>query len=154
MSYTQADKVWEGNNTLGDTREDSARGDKLGRAKVTLEVPAAGIAVGSYETELELPKGAIVREVFYLVDTTFTSATDAAEISWGIEAAEDLMADTAISAAADWDAGTIAAGGVVSSIVPVTWVLCSDTERRKLSYEVKVEDLTAGKLDFWIYWEM
>ena len=151
MSYVQADKEWEANNTLGDTRDDSARGDKLGRAKATITVPAAGIAVGSYSTTLDLPKGAIVKETYYKVRTTFTSAGDTATIGLGIEAAGDVFAPVAIGAAADWDAAAPVQGlqdGAIGN-----WLECSATERRTLDYVVGVQDLTAGEMDVWVEWE-
>lgn len=152
MSYTQADKVWEGNNTLGDTRDDSARGDKLGRAKATITVPAAGIAVGSYSTDLDLPKGAIVKRTFYKVRTTFTSATDAATIALGIEASGDVVGAVAISAAADWDAAAPVGGSQDDTVG--NFLETSATVRRTLDYDVAVEDLTAGEMDVWVEWEM
>lgn len=151
MSYVQADKEWEANNTLGDTRDDSARGDKLGRAKATITVPAAGIAVGSYSTTLDLPKGAIVKHTYYKVRTTFTSATDAATIGLGVEAAGDVVAPVAISVGTTWDAGAPVEGLQDGTLA--TWLECSATERRTLDYVVAVEDLTAGSMDVWVEWE-
>ena len=151
MSYVQTDKEWDGNNTLQDTRDNAARGDKLGRAKATITVPAAGIAVGSYSTTLDLPKGAIVKATYYKVRTTFTSATDAATIALSIEAADDVVAAVAISAATDWDAAAPVQGLQDGAIA--NWLECSATDRRTLNYDVAVEDLTAGEMDVWVEWE-
>lgn len=92
-----------------------------------------------------LPAGATITQAWIDVDTTFTSATDAATIALGYTgAATAFEAATAISAVGDvWDAAVprvsdAAADGAVGNFV----VISSDVD---ILATVAVEALTAGK---------
>ena len=64
-------------------------------------------AIGAHGLGVTIPSGAIITNAFYIVNTTFTSATDAATIALHVEGAGDLKAAIAISDASNvWDAGT------------------------------------------------
>jgi hypothetical protein len=111
-----------------------------------------GKAIGAYNlvdpvtgVDIVLPPNAIVTDGFYVTETTFTSATDAATIALAVAsgAAGGIKAAIAISNGANpWDAGTTA-------IVPVGTVatfLAATTAQRNVTATVAVENLTAGKL--------
>lgn len=91
-----------------------------------------------------LPAGATITQAWIDVDTTFTSATDAATIALGYTGAAGAFdAAVAISAATDWDAAVPrvsvgAADGAVGNFV----VVATDVE---VLATVAVEDLTGGK---------
>lgn len=91
-----------------------------------------------------LPDNAIVIRSFYVVETTFTSATDAATIAIHVQAANDIVTATAISAGGNvWDAGNHEA-------IQDTWAVADFTTRTSAISEVTAtvasEALTAGKL--------
>lgn len=97
--------------------------------------------------DLLLPKGAIILDGIAIPQTTFTSATDAATISLGIEteSAAGLKAAIAISNGANpWDAGVrtalIPVGTAATSLAP----LSAD---RKAIFTVAVEALLTGKME-------
>jgi len=63
-------------------------------------------AIGSHGLGVTIPSGAVITKAEYVVNTTFTSATDAATIALTAQSAGDLKAAIAISAAGDvYDAG-------------------------------------------------
>jgi hypothetical protein len=111
-----------------------------------------GKAIGTYNmvdpvtlAEVVLPANAIVTDGFYIVGTTFTSATDAATISLGINTNDTagLKAAIAISNGANpYDAGNkaIIQDGAVANFSEIT------TAERKIEAIVAVEALTAGVL--------
>lgn len=111
-----------------------------------------GKAIGTYNlvdpvtgSDAVLPANAIVTDGFYVVGTTFTSATDAATISLGIATNDvaGLKAAIAISNGANpWDAGNkvIIQDGAIANFSEIT------TAERKLEAIVAVEALTAGVL--------
>lgn len=111
-----------------------------------------GIAIGTYNIEradglgtIDLPVGAVITRAYYRVNTTFTSATDAATIAISIPTDDvaGIVAATAISAGGNvWDAGNHEAiqTGTAANFSEIT------TDARTLTYTVAVEALTAGKL--------
>lgn len=113
----------------------------------------AGKVAGTYNlvdpitgVDISIPNAAIITDAFYVVETTFTSATDAATIALGIatDAAAGLKAAIAISNGANpWDLVTKAAllpVGTVATYVGPT------TAARAVTATVAVESLTAGVL--------
>jgi hypothetical protein len=93
----------------------------------------------------QLPTGAIITRSWYRVQTTFTSATDAATIALGVatDAAAGIKAAIAISNGANpYDAGNVEgiSTGTVATMVAIT------TGARNINAVVAVEALTAGKL--------
>lgn len=92
----------------------------------------------------KLPKGARITRAWYEVQTTFTSATDAATIAIGIptDDATGIVGATAISAGGNvWDAGLHEAiqTGTAATMSEKT------TAERALTATIAVEVLTAGK---------
>ena len=100
---------------------------------------SSGLAIGDTEFGGELPIGAVIVESHIHVETTFTSATDAATIALGLTTDAEGEIDTAIAIShgtSPWDAGTRAGD-------PYTTPL---TDRRRFVANVAVEALTAGRL--------
>lgn len=66
-----------------------------------------GKAIATYSLPLSLPDGAIVKNVYYNVTTTFTSAgADAGTLAISVQSAGDATVAIAISDASNvWDAG-------------------------------------------------
>ena len=123
---------------------------KLGGAKATFDFAALGGAIAAHGLAISIPAGGIVKRVFYVVRTTFVSATDAATIALSIEAADDLVAAAAISVGTAFDAAapvaTIADNAEANFIVA--------TVERELTLTVAVEVLTAGKMDVYVEYEV
>ena len=123
---------------------DGVGANKIARA--TWDHGAGLTAAGSpYLFGPTLPDNATVLRSWYEVITTFTSATDAAEIGLGIDAdaSEEIVAAVAISDAGNpWDAGFQdgvqdgTAGNVTTKL----------TAARQFEGTVATEDTTAGKL--------
>lgn len=99
---------------------------------------------------LVLPKGAMIKNGFALVKTTFTSATDAGTIAMGVEvdSVAGLKAAIAISNGANpWD--SVALGAAKTALIPIdtaATVLGPLAADRKVQFTVAVEALTAGKM--------
>jgi predicted RecA/RadA family phage recombinase len=106
---------------------------------------SSGLAIGDTEFGPELPAGAVVIEAMLNVQTTFTSATDAATIALGLDtdAEGELEAAIAISDGTNpFDAGlrhSDADGDAANATTPLT------APRRFLA-TVAVEALTDGML--------
>lgn len=106
-----------------------------------------------------IPSGAIIKNAYYLVNTTFTSATDAATIAFSVEGAGDLKAAIAISDASNvWDAGlhgclpgsyaeaTVAGDSAILDAARKAASYVLTTAIREVTAAVAVEVLTGGKL--------
>ena len=97
--------------------------------------------------ELTIPKGAVIMNAWYNVNTTFTSATDAATIAIGVEtdAATGIVAAVAISNGGNpWDAGKHTCIPDFATVADYTTIT---TAERRIIYTLgAAEDLTAGKL--------
>jgi hypothetical protein len=132
---------------------DTAATDSSGAANTTIAAHGLGVFI---------PSGAIVTRAFYRVNTTFTSATDAATIALKIEGAGDLKAAIAISAAGDvYDAGVRSClpghyaldGNALTAIAMAAADAASainTTANREIVATVAVEALTAGKLTLFV----
>lgn len=130
--------------------------DSSGVANSTVAAHGTGIIVAS---------GTLVTRGYIVVNTTFTSSTDAATIAAKIEGAGDLVAATAISDTRNiWDAGNkgtlltapnLGADSAHDSQVEVVDLFGAlpilTTAERELTVTVASEALTAGK--FTIYLE-
>jgi len=108
-----------------------------------------GKAIGTHVIG-QLPSNAVIRQAWIDVDTTFTSATDAATIALGYTSTVGAFdAAIAISAGGNvWDAAVprvsdAAADGAVGNFV----VLSADV---KIFATVAVEALTAGKVSIYV----
>lgn len=98
---------------------------------------------------LKLPVGAIITEAFYVVDTTFTSATDAATMSVGclVDAVAGLKAAIAISNGANaWDAASPVHAAAMIPVETAATMITPLTAERDVTVTVAVEALTAGKM--------
>lgn len=94
---------------------------------------------------VEIPNGAVVvpHLCFYRVETTCTSATDAATIAIILPTDGTIIPAVAISDAANpWDIGGHVPTSVSSSLIPVT------TGARNVQVQIAVENVTAGKFSF------
>lgn len=120
--------------------------------------------IAAHTLGVYIPDDAIITGFFYEVNTTFTSATDAATVAFHVEGAGDLLAAIAISDATNMlDAG-IHAGkpGLpnlgadaahdsqveVAALVAATYV--KTTAARLITATVAVEALTAGKATLFV----
>lgn len=134
-------------------------------AKVTFDA-TSGATIASHGTGLVIPKGAIVKDVFYNVRTTFTDgASDTATIALTLQSAGDIKAAISVAAAGNvWDAGVHA--GLIGSPVLGTNAADGDTAiefaavrsasylaltaNRELTVTVAVAALTAGVMDIYV----
>ncbi len=134
------------------------------RAVFDPSATAGDRTIAAHTFGLYIPNGAIITGFFYQVNTTFTSATDAATVAFSVEAANDLLAAIAISDASNvLDAG-IHAGKPgfpnfgadaahdsqveVAALFAATYV--ATTAARLVTATVAVEALTAGKATLFI----
>lgn len=112
-------------------------------ARATYDFSVDGGAISTIDLGVNLPDNAVVTRAFYYVETTLTSATDAATIALGYptDDAAGLLAAVAISAATDWDAGwhECIQDGTAANFSEIT------TAARALSATIAVEAVTAGK---------
>ena len=111
------------------------------------ERAGSDLAIGTHLFGPTLPFDAIIKNAWYAVGTTFTSAGDTATIKLGIDTEDDdaLKAATAINAAGNhWDQGFHAVtpdgtpGNYTSSI--------TNSAGRQLVATVATQAITAGKL--------
>ncbi len=95
-----------------------------------------------------IPAGAIITEAFYIVDTTFTSATDAGTISIGLptDAVAGLKAATAISVGTTYDALSPIHPVALTPVGTAATMITPLTAARGVDITVAVEALTAGKM--------
>lgn len=123
-------------------------------------------AIGAHGLGLYIPSGAIIQDAFYVVNTTFTSATDAATIALHVEGAGDLKAAIAISDATNvWDAGKRGClpgnfaldGNALTAIAMAAAKAASfivTTAEREVTATVAVEALTAGELTLYVTYKL
>ena len=102
-------------------------------------------AIGTFASGVVLPNNAVVTRAYYYVETTFTSATDAATIAIGVNTddAAGLKAAVAISDGSNpYDAGwhECIQDGTAAAFSEVT-----TAAGRSVEFVVAVEALTAGK---------
>jgi len=122
-------------------------------------------AVGAYGLGVYLPSKAVITKAWYDVVTTFASAgSDAGTIALHAQAADDIVAATAISAAGDiFDAGirgtkigfpNFGADAAHDSAAEVAALFAASmlklTAVRELTATVAEQALTAGKLNLYV----
>lgn len=138
----------------------------------TAGTDSAGVAnttAAAHKLGVFLPQGAVVTNAYYLVNTTFTSASDSATIalSTGVGAG-DLKAAIAIATTGDvWDAGVhgcLPGSFAEATVAGDTAIL--DAARKAASYisvgatavelvaTVAVDVLTAGKLTLYVEYDV
>lgn len=119
---------------------------KVARATFNPSAVSGQRTIGAHGLGVFLPDNAIIKRSWYSVETTFTSATDAATIALGTPtdgSAAGIKAAVAISNVANaWDAGLVE-GIQVGTAATFHARL---TAQRELTATVAVEALTAGKL--------
>lgn len=115
---------------------------------------------------LYIPSGATIVDAYYIVNSTFTSATDAATIALHVEGAGDLKAAIAISDATNvWDAGkrgclpgNFALDGNALTAIAMAAAKAGSyvvtTAEREVTATVAVETLTAGELTLYITYKL
>jgi predicted RecA/RadA family phage recombinase len=125
-------------------------GASAGTARLELDA-TAGLAIATYYGD-SIPDNARVTRSWYEVGTTFTSATDAATLSLGVET-DDVAGITAAIAISDgsnpWDAGL--ADGIQDGAI-ANFGEKTTAEGRRLEVVVAVEALTAGVLALVAEW--
>lgn len=105
--------------------------------------------IAAHGLGVTIPDDAIVIGGFIEVNTTFTSATDAATIAVSVEGANDIRAAVAISTGTSWDAGKQAI--IPKANTPETTGV-KLTAAREITATVAVEALTAGKFTIFLYY--
>ena len=140
LSY---DEIYNLDNKLGPlAAHKAALGTKIGVARAEFSA-TSGKDVAAYDLNMLLPAGCVVKNVYYKVLTTFTSATDAGTIALRLLGANDLVSAVAISNGGNpWDAAALPVQSLVSSLATA---LVTTAETRLVA-TVAVEALTAGKL--------
>lgn len=118
--------------------------------------------IASHGLGVTIPSGAIVTEARYVVNSIFTSATDAATIALTLQSAGDLKAAIAISDATNvWDPGLRGClpgnhaldGNALTAIAMAAAKAASEittTAERELTATVAVEALTGGELTLYV----
>jgi hypothetical protein len=123
--------------------------------------------IGAHTLGVSIPDDAIVTKFYYEVNTTFTSATDAATVAFHVEGAGDLLAAIAISDATNMlDAGLHAGkpgfpsfgADAAHDTQPEVAALFAagfvkTTAERLITATVAVEALTAGKATLFVEWQ-
>lgn len=95
-----------------------------------------------------IPDNAFVTGMWYWVETTATSGTDAATIALSIEAANDCVSAIAINDGSNpWDTSAKPVEGIPKLETTSTWL--ATTAARAVTATVAVEDLTGGKIHVW-----
>lgn len=99
-------------------------------------------------TGVTIPNKAFVTGIWYWVETTFTSATDAATVALSIEGANDVISAIAISDVSNpWDTTAKPVEGITKIETTSSWLLT--TAARSITATVAIEALTAGRLHIW-----
>ena len=116
--------------------------------KVTFD-PSANVhqrTIATHGLGVFIPANAIITTSMYDVETTFTSATDAGEVAFGIAGGTEFKASTAISTGTTYDNVTnLVAGTPISAATAVKVGTTGE-----VTAVVAVEALTAGKLNWYI----
>lgn len=145
----------------------------IGAAKVTeaMQVPQAaaglhsarvahaifdatgGKSIAAHTLGATIPDKAFVTGAWYWVETTFTSATDAATIALSVQAANDVISAVAISDGSNpWDTTSLPVEGITK--LETTSTFLKTTAARAVTATVATEALTAGKMHVWVqYWQ-
>lgn len=144
------------------------QGNQMVNVAVATFDPSANTAqrpVAAYGLGVYIPSKAVITKVWYDVVTTFTSAgSDAGTIALHIQAADDVVAAQAISAAGDiWDAGirgtkigypNFGADAAHDSAAEVAAlfaaVMLKTTAEREITATVAEQALTAGKANIFV----
>ena len=123
---------------------------KIGKASILYDFSVHGGAIGTINL-CQLPANAYIRSGYVKVDTTFTSATDAATIAIGVEGGStgSIVAAIAISDASNpWDSG-------LHDIIPNgTGAKMVSANAKNITLTIAVEALTAGKAHIYLEYEI
>jgi hypothetical protein len=104
--------------------------------------------VAAHALAATIPDNAFVTAVWYWVETTLTSATDAGTVAISIEGADDVVVAIAISDGTNpWDTTAKPVEGIPLLETTSTWL--ATTAARAITATVAVEALTAGKVHIW-----
>lgn len=112
---------------------------------------AAHTLLGAGGVAVTIPDNAVIVNALYKVRTTFQSPTgDAATIALSVEGANDLVVAAAINVGTAFDA----TGAAVQAIPDLATVgdFKYTTAARALTLTIGVEAVTAGVLDFWVWY--
>ncbi len=105
--------------------------------------------IAAHALAATIPINAFVTGVWYWVETTFTSATDAATIALSVEAANDVVTAVAISDVGNpWDTSAKPVEGTTK--IETTSTFLKTTAARAVTATVGGEALTAGKMHVWV----
>ena len=119
-----------------------------GCARCKIDSASISVTGAAYGLDVIIPDNFVLAYGYYDVVTTFQSATDAATLAIHVQAANDIVAAVAISAATDWDSGRHA--------VIQTWAVANMikmTANREVTVTLGgAENLTAGLLYLYLYY--
>lgn len=123
---------------------------RVARATFNPSATAGERTIAAHGLGVTIPDDAIIVGGFVEVNTTFTSATDAATVAINVEGANDIVSAIAISDVSNpWDAGR-------KAIVPKANTPESTSVKlsaaREITATVAVEALTAGKATVFLYY--
>lgn len=170
VSNVATDTAVTGDVTIGNTGVTAIGAGKVTEAMVAVQTTAGlnvrriahgifnptGVAgdrtTAAHTLGATIPDKSFVSGVWYWVETTCTSSSDAATIAISIEGANDVVTATAISTAGDiWDTSAKPVEGVTKIETTSSWLLT--TAARALTATVAIEALTGGKIHvFAEYW--
>lgn len=111
------------------------------------------LRIAGTDEDFTLPSGAQILYSCYRVTTTFTSATDAAQLSIGIptDDAEGIVAEAAISAMGNvWDSTTKVVAGIQSDFGTGAAEVTTAERNITVKNDNGSEATTAGALYLWI----
>lgn len=104
--------------------------------------------VAAHALAATIPDNAFVTGIWYWVETTFTSATDAGTVAISVEAANDVVTAIAISDGSNpWDSTAKPVEGTTKIETTSTWLYT--TAARAITATVAVEALLLGKAHIW-----
>ncbi len=110
---------------------------------------AAGFGTGAHTLGVTIPTKAFVTGMWYWVETTFTSATDAATIAISIQGADDCVSAIAISDGSNpWDTTSTPVEGIPKIEDTSTWLATS--QARLITVTTAVETLTDGVMHIYV----
>ena len=110
---------------------------------------AAGFGTGAHTLGVTIPTKAFVTGMWYWVETTFTSATDAATLAISIQGANDCVSAVAISDGSNpWDTTTKPVEGIPVLETTSSWLATSAA--RAITVTTAVETITAGVMHVWV----
>jgi hypothetical protein len=126
---------------------------RVAYAKFDPSANAGQRPIQAHDLGVTIPDNAFVVGAWYWVETTFTSATDAATVALSLEGADDIVTAVAISDGSNpWDTTAKPVEGTTKLETTSTWL--ATTAARAVTATVAAEALTAGKMHIWLEYQV